>query len=73
MRGTLAQLRGWASEGAHGVKWGALIARSSDKLQLLLQEVRHGLMVLVDRCLLQPLQKATGLWIGVLGADVGLL
>lgn len=39
MRGTLAQLRSWAREGLHGVKWGALIVRCSDKLQLLLQEV----------------------------------
>lgn len=42
MRGTLPQLRAWAQEGLHGVKWGALIMRISDTLQLLLQEVGGG-------------------------------
>lgn len=41
-RGTLAELRSWAHEGLHGVKWGALIMRISDRLQLLLQEVSTG-------------------------------
>jgi hypothetical protein len=40
VRGTLPQLRAWAQQGLHGVKWGALVMRISDRLQLLLQEVR---------------------------------
>jgi hypothetical protein len=40
IRGTLAELRSWAATGQYGVKWGVLIARVSDRLQLLLQKVR---------------------------------
>jgi hypothetical protein len=43
-RGTLSELRSWARDGVQGVKWGALIMRIGDRLQLLLQEVRQGLI-----------------------------